>query len=121
LARLYNRMPIEDFNYVPNSGFNQRGWNGVGGSILMTSFYTDESHRSDGTGIGPISDGYWPYDDIREVNLFFQSLDKVRESLTENEYLRLRSEAHFIRAYMYFGLAKRYGGVPLIDRALDEE
>lgn len=127
LARLYNQLPIEDFNYKPNNptgnngGFNVRGWQGVGGSIIMTSFYTDEAHRSDGSGIGPVSDSYWPYDDIREVNLFFESLDRVRESMTEDEYLQLRSEAHFIRAYIYFGLAKRYGGVPLIDRVLDED
>src|SRR5690554_2835699 len=69
LARLYNRLPIEDFNYRPNAGFNQRGWNGVG-AIIMTSFYTDESHRADGTNVGPVNDGYWPYNDIREVNLF---------------------------------------------------
>lgn len=127
LARLYNQIPIEDFNYKPNNptgtdgGFNVRGWQGVGGSIIMTSFYTDEAHRSDGMGIGPVSDSYWPYDDIREVNLFFENLEEVRESLTEEEYLQLRSEAHFIRSYMYFGLAKRYGGVPLIDTVLDGE
>src|SRR5690606_34493958 len=28
-------------------------------------------------------------------------------------------EAHFIRAYTYFALAKRYGGVPLIHRVLN--
>lgn len=119
LARLYSQLPIEDFNYKPGNDFNIRGWQGVGGSIIMTSFYTDEAHRSDGSGIGPVSDGYWPYDDIREVNLFFESLERVRDSLTEEEYQQLRSEAHFIRAYMYFGLAKRFGGVPLIDRVLD--
>lgn len=119
LARLYSQLPIEDFNYKPVNDFNVRGWQGVGGSIIMTSFYTDEAHRSDGSGIGPVSDSYWPYDDIREVNLFFESLDKVRDRFTEEEYLQLKSEAHFIRAYMYFGLAKRYGGVPLIDRVLD--
>jgi len=121
LARIYNRMPVEDFNYVPNSGFNRRGWSGIGGSILMTSFYTDESYRSDGTGIGPVTNHYWPYDDIREVNLFFESLEQVKETMRESQYLQLKSEAHFIRAYMYFALAKRYGGVPIIDRVLDSE
>lgn len=124
LARLYNRMPVEDFNYRPNAnpGFNLRGWNGVG-AIIMTTFYTDESHRADGTGADPVNDGYWPYNDIREVNLFFESIEKTLESgsLREEDYKRLKSEAHFIRAYMYFGLAKRYGGVPLIDRVLDRE
>ncbi len=122
LARLYNRMPVEDFNYRPNAGFQQRGWNGVG-AIIMTTFLTDESHQAAGTGVGPVSDGYWAYNDIREVNLFLQSIESVRESggLTDDNYRRLKSEAHFVRAYMYFALAKRYGGVPLIDRVLDHD
>ncbi len=120
LARLYNSMPVEDFNYRPNEGFNRRGWNGVG-AIIMTSHYTDESTQSQGTGAGPVTAEYWPYGNIREVNLFFENLQSALDGgvLTQDEYLRLKSEAHFIRAYMYFGLAKRYGGVPLIDEVQD--
>lgn len=123
LATLYNGLPIEDFTYRPNKGFNQHGWDGVP-SMSCTSFYTDESTRSD--GIQGIDQNnwdfyYWPYSDIRQLNLFFQDLDKAKDAgvLNSNQYPRLVSEAHFIRAYMYFGMAKRYGGVPLIDKVLD--
>lgn len=125
LARLYSSMPVEDFAYKPHvsNGFNYHGWGGVD-YIIMTSFYTDEASRSDGgQGIGPINDQFWPYTQIREVNLFFENLETVKAagSITEDEYKRLKSEAHFVRAYIYFGLAKRYGGVPLIDKVLDDD
>jgi hypothetical protein len=121
LGALYNSMPIEDFTFRPNQGFNQHASSGVD-YMLMTSFYTDESSRSDGDqGIGPWDFGYWPYTNIREVNLFFQNIEAAKDDrlITSGEYDRLKSEAHFVRAYIYFGLAKRYGGVPVIDRALD--
>lgn len=121
LANLYNAMPMEDFNYRPNTGFNQRGWAGVD-YILMTSFLTDESSRSDGLqGIGPWDFLYWPYDKIREVNLFFEYIEqaKAKGTISAAQGDRLKSEAHFLRAYMYFGLVKRYGGVPLIEKAQD--
>ena len=34
---------------------------------------------------------------------------------------RLRAEAHVLKAYYYFELAKRYGGVPLIDRVYADQ
>lgn len=34
---------------------------------------------------------------------------------------RLRAEAHVLKAYYYFELAKRYGGVPLIDKLYKNE
>ena len=123
LANLYSAMPMEDFNYRPNTGFNQRNWAGVE-YILNTSFLTDESTRSDGTqGIGPWNYEYWPYDKIREVNLFFENLEqaKTKGSINASQYDRLNSEAHFIRGYIYFGLVKRYGGVPLIEKAQDKD
>jgi hypothetical protein len=121
LASLYSSLPIEDFTFRPNQGFNQHASSGVD-YILMTSFYTDESSRSDGDqGIGPWDFGYWPYVNIREVNLFFENIETAKNNglISEPEHSRLKSEAHFVRAYIYFGLAKRYGGVPLIDRVLD--
>lgn len=119
LANLYSRLPIEDFNYRPDAGFDGRGIT----YPTNTDFLTQDANQSGGSGTGGITDGYWPYNDIREVNLFFQNLEKMagEKVLSEEKYLRLKSEAHFLRAYMYFGLAKRYGGVPLIDELLDDD
>ena len=122
MATLYNSMPIEDFSYYPaDGGFNKHGWNGGMGSTYKLSMYTDESIASAGTGIGPVSVSYWPYGSIREANKFFESLESVKANLTPATYEQLKSEAHFVRAYIYFGLAKRYGGVPLIDYVMDSK
>lgn len=121
LATLYNYMPIEDFTYNPTRSFSYygaidypdtRGWS--------LSFLTDESINTMGSGVGPIDDGYWQstaYQAIRQLNMFMDNLATIE--MKENDRSRLISEAHFIRAYYYFGLAKRYGGVPLIDKVLE--
>lgn len=123
LANIYYNIPIEDFNYRFNSGFNRRGWQGGMGDVSVVEFFTDNAGRSSGTSVGPNNGaGYWPYSDIRTVNLFLENLEIVKENgvISEDEYNRLKSEAHFARAYMYFGLVKRKGGVPIITETLDK-
>lgn len=118
LANLYNKIPIEDFSYNPGVSFNyradSRGWVEQGYS---TSFYTDESLNTKGSGAGPVTDGYWDYAAIRQVNQFMDALPTVQ--MDDAQRNRLLSEAHFIRAYIYFGLVKRYGGVPIVDKVLE--
>lgn len=123
LANIYTMIPMEDFNYRPNAGFNQRGYDGVNETTNL-AFLTDEATRSDGgVGIGYEGFNYWPYGDIRQVNVFMQNVEKAKEAgtLSAAEGDRMISEAHFARAYMYYGLVKRYGGVPLIDKVQDED
>lgn len=114
LANLYNRMPMEDFNYDPTLGFNitqiqlagqsPRGW---------TAGFSDEAHINVSGNNGPgTTYDYWTYSDIRQVNQFLKDIQQVNiDEATRN---RMESEAHFVRAYIYFGICKRYGGVPLI-------
>lgn len=79
LANIYTLMPIEDFTYRPNAGFNQRGYDGVNATSNI-AFFTDEATRSDGAqGIGPEGFDYWPYSDIRQVNIFMENVRKARE------------------------------------------
>ena len=123
LANIYTMIPMEDFNYRPNAGFNQRGYDGVNETTNL-AFLTDEATRSDGgVGIGYEGFNYWPYGDIRQVNIFMQNVEKAKEAGTISvaDADRMTGEAHFARAYMYYGLVKRYGGVPLIDYVQDDE
>lgn len=123
LANIYYNIPIEDFNYRFNAGFNRRGWGGGMGELSPVELFTDNAGRSSGSGIGPNNGAnYWPYAEIRNVNQFLENLEivKANNTVTENEYKRLKSEAHFARAYMYFGLVKRKGGVPIITETLDK-
>lgn len=123
LANIYTMIPMEDFNYRPNAGFNQRGYDGVNETTNL-AFLTDEATRSDGgVGIGYEGFNYWPYGDIRQVNIFMQNVEKAKEAGTISvaDADRMTGEAHFVRAYMYYGLVKRYGGVPLIDKVQDDD
>ena len=52
-----------------------------------------------------------------------QNVEKAKEAGTISvaDADRMTGEAHFARAYMYYGLVKRYGGVPLIDKVQDDD
>jgi hypothetical protein len=145
LANLYNGIPMEDFNYRPGAGFNRRGWQGGGGEMVMTSMYTDESIMSSGNGMGPGNYRFFDgnttgdgnpseitgnniyqisaYGRNREISIFMKSIEQAKDEgiISEAKYNRLSSEGHFARAYLYFALAKRYGGVPIIDWLQDDD
>lgn len=56
---------------------------------------------------------YWRYNDIRKLNIF---IEKVEASeVFDQAYKKKRlGEARWLRAYFYFNMVIRYGGVPLI-------
>ena len=53
-----------------------------------------------------------PYDRIRNINILLSEIDQgtLDTALTK----RLKGEAYFFRAWGYWELVKRYGGVPLV-------
>lgn len=55
---------------------------------------------------------YWPYNQIREINILLKHIDDG--TLSQEDKNKLKGEALFFRAYRYFEMLKRYGGVPLI-------
>ena len=58
---------------------------------------------------------YWPYKNIRNCNIFIQNAQNPDICTIDRDLAnRLTYEARFIRAYLYFEMVKRYGGVPLI-------
>lgn len=62
------------------------------------------------------------YVGIRRANLFLEKIEGYPSStqLTKEEIKRMKAEARFLRAYFYFELMKRWGGVPLLgDRVIN--
>lgn len=51
---------------------------------------------------------------IRDCNLCLEGIDKYSIVLTEPVKTQFKAELRFLRAYYYFELVKRMGGVPLI-------
>lgn len=124
LAKVYNVIPMEDFRFRPQTGYNRYGWDG--GTFEMQTFdmFTDIATRSDGTGVSVGAD-FWVtyYSNLRQVFIFMETIQKAQSSgvLSAEESTRYLAEAHFAVAYIYLSLARRYGGVPLLDHALDSE
>lgn len=55
---------------------------------------------------------YWPYGNIRSCN---EIIDILKEATFDPGLIEQKTaEARWLRAFMYFELVKRYGGVPLI-------
>ncbi len=125
MATLYNRLPIEDFVYRPGGGFNQHPGGGAGASDGGWSLASnsDEAiiYGPSGYSSSPTSGlaEYWDYTSVRYVNQFLVDIVNLKSSgqLDDATYNQLYGEAHFIRADIYFAMAKRYGGVPIIDEA----
>ncbi|SKB28057.1 Starch-binding associating with outer membrane [Parapedobacter luteus] len=113
-AGIYNYLPIEDFLYYGTNSDN----------AYRPNNYWEAGKFSQGnmsgeffnTWVGVDNDGfaYWPYDRIRDVNTFIENFPTYRDNYTDADFNKLMGEAHFLRAFFYFGLAKRYGGIPII-------
>lgn len=106
MAKMYDDVFVEDHNWNLNAGY--------------FAHYTDEAMRGYSWG-APYAPTFpnefiprWTesYASIRKINEFFDKMDNstIDEELKE-QYV---AEAHFLRAFNYFVLAKRYGGVPII-------
>ncbi len=113
MTTLYYDLPIEDFRYT-QQGFNVSGKGqgrlpNVSGEAMCSSS-DDISTIGDGTWWG-----CWDYGKIRRVNYFLKNFPAYKSNF-QNTVLAdaWMGEAHFIRAYCYFPLVKRYGGVPIL-------
>lgn len=117
LANLYFRAPIEDHS------FHRTGLH-VLGNMNTLGIYPDQQcgdaiNSEFNHFLDPISDfQWWAYDYVRDVNFLLESVPGINV-LGEEQKEELIGEAHFLRAFGYFGLAKRYGGVPLIKECQD--
>src|SRR5690606_40443552 len=57
---------------------------------------------------------WWGYSAIRKMNVF---LERVPDSpYDEDVKIKRIAEVRFLRAFSYFAMVKRYGGVPLITK-----
>ncbi|PZX51381.1 RagB/SusD family nutrient uptake outer membrane protein [Algoriphagus chordae] len=64
-------------------------------------------------GAGPLD--YWGYNAIRDINYLIENIGQSK-SLSEAYILQKINEARFLRAYTYFQMVIRFGGVPLITK-----
>lgn len=111
MARLYTELPIEDFKFNRDN-FDQ--WadipslsNCTGEMLLAMADMVWDSPSGDWCGA-------WRYGPVRNVNYFINEFPTYSGSFTADQANAWLGEAYFVRAYCYFSMVKRYGGVPII-------
>ncbi|WP_396168026.1 RagB/SusD family nutrient uptake outer membrane protein [Flavobacterium sp.] len=117
LGRMWNSMVSELSDEAEGLGlntcstvFNNGAWSG---DNLSYSSPTGNANRELGD--------MWVnlYRGIRQANMAIKNIDLVENFPTQKLHDRSLGEAHFIRAYLYFELIKRWGGVPIFDKPLE--
>ena len=130
-TNIYDFLPIEDFLYygnnVPYNPANNYSGNAAGG--YRPTNYWEAGKNSLGNCSGEFFNswqgpnnggfGYWPYEHIRDVNIFLQNFPNYKSAYSDATYNALLGEAYFFRAFLYFGMAKRFGGVPIVKEIQD--
>lgn len=112
MAGLYSQLPMEDFNMSNDGSYNGfYNWN----CIIWDMLSTGETVNRNNTGIYIPQKGYWSmgYKTIRQANDLIANLPAYVGKLKGAE--SWIAEAKFIRAYVYFAMVKRYGGVPILE------
>lgn len=120
MSRLYSQMPWEDFKYMAQWGLPRRSsWLGCFGVEG-----TGEAVNRDGltTSFRGEDDPWWgaAYTLIRDANKLIEGLPAYRDNYANeavyNDYI---GQAYFVRAYSYYQMARRYGGVPLVTEVIE--
>lgn len=106
------------YTTLPDFGGYDSGLYGIDGNS-DNMIFENYDKRLAGLNVVPNNGGFSYYDEIRKVNYFLEKGMKVKVSAGELSYKEsLIGEGYFFRAWYYFELLKRYGGVPWIDKVL---
>lgn len=117
MARMYSNMPFEDFKYMAEWGIEFNSWLGAMGI--------------EGTGEALNRDGicraftyertpYWgkAFTLLRDANYLIETLPEYKDSFAEVMYNHYLGEAYFVRATVFYAMARRFGGVPLVTKVI---
>lgn len=127
---LFRQYADHTYSYIP--GHLGRMWNG------LISDLGDESRSSGSSSTTVFNTGAWGggkssedlaknevavmwdnlYTGIRKANMCLNNIDKVT-NFPEGIKERYIGEMHFLRAFLYFELIKRWGGVPIVPQDID--
>ena len=110
VTNLYSRIPFNNVLANYNQWFP---WCDEGTICTgNANAYTNGSISKTNEG-----NAYWDYAYLRDCNIF---LEKVAGTpLADDLKKQLEGEVRFMRAFAYFEMMKRYGGVPLVDVVID--
>jgi hypothetical protein len=112
LANYYDRLPT-DMGLTDQAGSQWR--NMADYDDAMWSGSSNEESRNNIVNYNRDRWRMYDYGFVRDLNLAIENVDKFGSAtLSEAQRTPLKAEFRFIRAYLYFEMVKRMGGVPLI-------
>lgn len=111
-AKHFELAANEFYNKLPGNGLND-----VWTDIMHNREFKSVSR---GNYLPPNNDNFWKdrYKAIRNFNIL---IDKAGEGKLYEEVKRYVAEARMFRAYEYYRLYARYGGVPIVKIVLDTD
>lgn len=116
LASFYDRLPT-DMGLNDQAGSQWRNM-----ADYDDAMWSGSSNDEGRNGIVNYDRGRWrlyDYGFVRDLNLSIENVDKFGSStLSEAQRTQTKAELRFIRAYLYFEMVRRMGGVPLITTQL---
>lgn len=117
LARMYSNMPFEDFKYMAQWGIEFNSWLGA-----MGIEGTGEALNRDGICAAFTGErtAYWgkAFTLLRDANYLIETLPEFRSSHTETTYNDYLGQAYFVRAFVFYAMAQRFGGIPLVTHVI---
>jgi hypothetical protein len=104
-------------NQAGQSGFNAGLIGNMAGEFRNIGAWQTPFGASTGiideTGAPAAAVQYWAFNTLRDANLIIEKLQT--ESQLDQEFIEGKiAETRFLRAYLYFQMVIRYGGVPII-------
>ena len=117
LARLYSQMPWEDFKYMAQWGFEFNGWLGTlgidGCGEAMNRDDVFETFRSERTP-------FWrqAFVLLHDANHLIEALPEYGGNFSAVEMNYYLGQAYFVRAYTFYQMARRFGGIPLVTHTI---
>ncbi len=117
MSRLYSRMPFEEFKYMAEWGITFNSWlfapgiDGNGEAINRDG--TFQTFRSESTAGWAES-----FTLLHDANYLIENLPEYAGKFSASEYEYYMGQAYFVRAYTFYKLAARFGGIPLVTKVL---
>ncbi|MFQ3213235.1 MAG: hypothetical protein ACI9XJ_000545 [Marivirga sp.] len=122
--QIYENMPwdyLQDFGGGAGFGAQRDALS----DLAMSTYSWTPANNSIRSGNWGTSTNSWPMDwwgyfNVWKINYAIENLENIAAGvLTEEELNNRLGEMYFLRAFSYFEMVKRYGGVPIILEAQD--
>ncbi len=110
LTQAYLEQLLSDvYNAIPMGAFNTNDQHTMLATYSKANDYTVNVT------------GFWDYSKINSINSFIAKVDEAlgKEVINKETHDQMLGEAIFARAYCYFAMVRRYGGVPIVTEPRD--